>query len=174
MKIEDIEGIGPAYGAKLAEMGILTTDDLLASGGTRAGRERIAEATGLSHALVLEWVNNADLMRIPGVGTQYSDLLEAAGVDSPAELAHRNAANLAQTFQEVVAARPGPCDGSPRSRRSRAGSRPPRRFRGPSSTESPRATNGRDAGRLRLASDTGLTGSGVPGPSTRHQALVGA
>ena len=107
VKIEDIEGIGPAYGAKLAEMGILTTDDLLASGGTRAGRERIAEATGLSHALVLEWVNNADLMRIPGVGTQYSDLLEAAGVDSPAELAHRNAANLAQTFQEVVAARPG-------------------------------------------------------------------
>jgi predicted flap endonuclease-1-like 5' DNA nuclease len=107
VKIEDIEGIGPAYGAKLAAMGILTTDDLLRSGGSRAGRERIAEATGLSHALVLEWVNNADLMRIPGVGTQYSDLLEAAGVDSPAELAHRNAANLAQTVQEVVAARPG-------------------------------------------------------------------
>ena len=107
VKIEDIEGIGPAYGQKLAAMGILTTDDLLAAGGSRTGREHIAAATGVSPALILEWVNNADLMRIPGVGTQYSDLLEAAGVDSPAELAHRNAANLAQTFQEVVAARPG-------------------------------------------------------------------
>jgi len=107
VKIEDIEGIGSAYGAKLAAIGIVTTDDLLALGGSRAGRERMAEATGVSPALILEWVNNADLMRIPGVGTQYSDLLEAAGVDSPAELAHRNAANLAETFQEVVAARPG-------------------------------------------------------------------
>ena len=45
-------------------------------------------------------------MRIKGVGSEYSDLLEAAGVDSPAELAQRNAANLATTFQEVDAARP--------------------------------------------------------------------
>jgi hypothetical protein len=46
-------------------------------------------------------------MRIKGVGSEYSDLLEAAGVDSPAELAQRNPANLAITVQEVVAARPG-------------------------------------------------------------------
>jgi len=107
VKLEDVEGIGPAYGEKLAAIGILTTDDLLAAGASRLGRERIAEQTGISHKLILEWVNNADLMRIPGVGTQYSDLLELAGVDSPAELSHRNAVNLAQTFQEAVAARPG-------------------------------------------------------------------
>jgi predicted flap endonuclease-1-like 5' DNA nuclease len=46
-------------------------------------------------------------MRVPGVGPQYSDLLAAAGVGSPAELAHRNPAHLAVTVQEVVAARPG-------------------------------------------------------------------
>lgn len=107
IRIEDVEGIGPAFQAKLADIGISTTGDLLAAGSTRAGREHIAQQTGISHAQILEWVNNADLMRVPGVGTQYSDLLEAAGVDSPAELANRNAANLAQTFQEVVAARPG-------------------------------------------------------------------
>ncbi|MEX1173042.1 MAG: DUF4332 domain-containing protein [Chloroflexota bacterium] len=66
----------------------------------------LAEASGIESALILEWVNHVDLMRIKGVGSEYSDLLEAAGVDSPAELAQRNAANLATTFQEVVAARP--------------------------------------------------------------------
>ncbi|MDP9483005.1 MAG: DUF4332 domain-containing protein, partial [Chloroflexota bacterium] len=66
----------------------------------------LEDATGIDHARILEWVNHVDLMRIDGVGSEYSDLLEAAGVDSPAELAQRNAANLASTVQEVVAARP--------------------------------------------------------------------
>jgi predicted flap endonuclease-1-like 5' DNA nuclease len=107
IKVVDVEGIGAAYSDTLGAAGVSTTDDLLAVAGTRAGRQRLAERTGISEHLILEWVNNADLMRIPGVGTQYSDLLEAAGVDSPAELAQRNAGNLATTFQEVVAARPG-------------------------------------------------------------------
>ena len=107
IRIEDIEGIGPAFGAKLADAGIKTTADLLMAGGGPAGRARVADSTGISPALVLGWVNKADLMRIPGVGEQYSDLLEAAGVDSPAELVQRNPANLATTFGEVVAARPG-------------------------------------------------------------------
>ena len=70
-----------------------------------AGRKKLAEETGISEKLILEWVNHADLMRIPGVGSEYSDLLEAAGVDSPAELVQRKAANLAATFQELNAAR---------------------------------------------------------------------
>ena len=105
--IEDVEGIGPAHAEKLAAIGILTTDDLLAAGAKPSGRDRIAESTGISNKLILEWVDLADLMRVPGVGPQYSDLLEAAGVDSPAELAQRNPANLAVTVQEVAAARPG-------------------------------------------------------------------
>ncbi|MEK6721201.1 MAG: DUF4332 domain-containing protein [Chloroflexota bacterium] len=106
MKIEEIEGIGPVYAEKLTEAGVTTTEALLESGGKRAGREALSETTGISTAMILEWVNHADLMRIGGVGSEYSDLLEAAGVDSPAELAQRNAANLAKTFQEVDAARP--------------------------------------------------------------------
>jgi predicted flap endonuclease-1-like 5' DNA nuclease len=105
--VEDVEGIGPAQAQKLASVGIATTDDLLRAGATHDARERIAEATGISGKLIRDWVDKVDLMRVPGVGAQYSDLLEAAGVDSPAELAQRNPANLATTLQEVVAARPG-------------------------------------------------------------------
>jgi predicted flap endonuclease-1-like 5' DNA nuclease len=107
MKIEDVEGIGATQAAKLAEAGVSTTDELLQWGANAAGRKSLEDTTGISGKLILEWVNHVDLMRITGVGSEYSDLLEAAGVDSPAELANRNAANLAITFQEVVAARPG-------------------------------------------------------------------
>ena len=106
MRIEDVEGIGPTYAAKLQAAGVTSTDDLLDRGAKPAGRASLEAATGIGHALILEWVNHVDLMRIDGVGSEYSDLLEAAGVDSPAELAQRNAGNLATTIQEVVAARP--------------------------------------------------------------------
>lgn len=107
MNVADVEGIGPAYAERLAAAGIATTDELLAAGSRPYDRERIAETTGISNTLIREWVDTIDLMRVPGVGPQYSDLLEAAGVGSPAELAQRNPANLAATVQEVVAARPG-------------------------------------------------------------------
>jgi predicted flap endonuclease-1-like 5' DNA nuclease len=106
MKIEDVEGIGPAYAEKLVGIGIHTTDDLLMACGSASGRDKIAGLTGITGTLILEWVNHADLMRLDGVGSEFADLLEAAGVDSCAELAGRNAANLATTFQEVDAARP--------------------------------------------------------------------
>ena len=107
MKIDEVEGIGAAHSAKLAEAGVSTTDELLQWGANPAGRKSLEDTTGISGKLILEWVNHVDLMRISGVGSEYSDLLEAAGVDSPAELANRNAGNLATVFQEVVAARPG-------------------------------------------------------------------
>ena len=106
MRIEEVEGIGPTMAAKLTAAGVATTDQLLERGAKPSGRQALAEATGISHKLILEWVNHADLWRIKGVGSEYSDLLEAAGVDSPAELAQRNAASLATTFQELDAARP--------------------------------------------------------------------
>lgn len=107
MRIDEVEGVGPAYAEKLGAAGVATTEDLLSAGATSHGRDKLAEATGVSGALILKWVNRVDLMRVPGVGSEYSDLLEMGGVDSPAELAQRNAANLAQTFQDAVAARPG-------------------------------------------------------------------
>ena len=107
MKIDDVEGIGATQAAKLAKAGVSTTEELLQWGANKAGRQSLEDTTGISSKLILEWVNHVDLMRIKGVGSEYSDLLEAAGVDSPAELARRNAANLAETIAEVVAARPG-------------------------------------------------------------------
>ncbi len=106
-KIDEIEGIGPAYAEKLVAAGVKTADDLLSAGASAKGRDALAEATGIPGKLILEWVNHVDLTRVKGVGAEYSDLLEAAGVDSPAELAQRNPANLANTIAEVVAARPG-------------------------------------------------------------------
>jgi predicted flap endonuclease-1-like 5' DNA nuclease len=106
MRIEEVEGIGPVYASKLEQAGVRSTDDLLEQGAKPSGRARLATETGIDGGLILEWVNHVDLMRIKGVGSEYSDLLEAAGVDSPAALARRNAANLATTFQEVDAARP--------------------------------------------------------------------
>lgn len=107
MNIEEVEGIGAVHARQLGTAGVTTTDDLLERGAKPSGRKALEDATGISHAQILEWVNHVDLMRINGVGSEYSDLLEAAGVDSPAELAQRNAANLATTIDEVVAARPG-------------------------------------------------------------------
>ena len=107
MRIEEVVRIGPAHGQKLAEAGVTTTEALLERGATSAGRSALAEATGISGTLILEWVHHVDLMRLDGVGPEYPDLLEAAGVESPAELAQCNAANLETTFQEVMAARPG-------------------------------------------------------------------
>jgi predicted flap endonuclease-1-like 5' DNA nuclease len=106
MKIVEVEGIGPTYAESLEGAGVATTDDLLERGATASGRSGLAGATGISETLILKWVNHVDLMRLDGVGSEYADLLEAAGVDSCAELAQRNAANLATTFQELDAARP--------------------------------------------------------------------
>lgn len=101
IKVEVIEGIGPIYAAKLAEAGVITTEDLLNVAGSRKGRKDLAEQTGLSGKLVLKWVNRADLMRVPGVGEEYSDLLEQAGVDTVKELRNRNPENLYQKLLEI-------------------------------------------------------------------------
>ena len=105
MNIIDDEGVGPVYAEQLAAVGVKTTDDLLERGAKPKGRQDIEAATGIGHALILKWVNRVDLYRIKGVGSEYSDLLEIAGVDSPVELAHRNAANLVETMAEANAAR---------------------------------------------------------------------
>ncbi len=99
--IEEIEGIGPSYAEKLGSAGIQSTDDLLSHCGSAQGRKDTAEKTGLSEKQLLKWANMADLMRIKGVGEEYSELLEAAGVDTVKELRNRNAENLATKMAEV-------------------------------------------------------------------------
>ncbi len=105
MNIVDVEGIGPVYGEKLEAVGVKTTDDLLERGATQKGREELEAATDIGRVLILKWVNRVDLYRIDGVGSEYSDLLEVAGVDTVPELAYRNAENLTQTMAEANAAR---------------------------------------------------------------------
>jgi predicted flap endonuclease-1-like 5' DNA nuclease len=100
-KIQEIEGIGPAMAEKLAGAGISTVEQLLAEGGTKAGRDGIATKSGLDASVILTWVNKSDLFRIKGIGEEYSDLLVAAGVDTVPELAQRNAANLTAKMAEL-------------------------------------------------------------------------
>jgi len=99
--IVEIEGIGEVYRKKLSQYGIKTVEKLLKEGASEKGREKIAEGTGISKALILEWVNHADLWRITGVGEEYSDLLEEAGVDTVVELAQRKPTNLYEKMMEV-------------------------------------------------------------------------
>jgi len=100
-----VEGIGEAYGKKLVVVGIKTTGDLLAEGGTVKGRKAIAEKTGIGDGLILKWVNHVDLFRVKGVAGQYAELLEAAGVDTVAELAQRKPENLHPKLGETNAAK---------------------------------------------------------------------
>jgi predicted flap endonuclease-1-like 5' DNA nuclease len=99
--IIDLEGVGPVYAEKLNAAGIKTTDDLLTNGGTKAGRKKLADDTGIDEGKILTWVNHSDLHRIDGIAGQTSELIEAAGVDTVKELATRNAENLAAKMQEI-------------------------------------------------------------------------
>ncbi len=102
-KIEDVEGIGPTYGEKLRAAGISNTDQMLVAGKTKKGRVELAEKTGISETLILKWVNMVDLYRVKGIGSEFSELLEASGVDTVKELKHRVPANLAQKMADVNA-----------------------------------------------------------------------
>ena len=93
-KITAIEGIGEVSAAKLMEVGIKKTEQLLDAAADPKSRKELAVATGIDASKILHWANRADLFRIKGVGEEYSDLLEASGVDTVPELAQRNAGNL--------------------------------------------------------------------------------
>jgi predicted flap endonuclease-1-like 5' DNA nuclease len=100
-KIIDIQGIGPVYAEKLIAAGINTDNDLLEKCAKPAGRKALAEETGISPKLILTWTNHCDLMRIDGVGPQFSELLEAAGVDTVKEFRHRKPENLQPKLVEI-------------------------------------------------------------------------
>lgn len=105
MKIVDVQGIGPAYAARLRAVKIRTTEALLKQGATPKGRKEIVASSGIGHEQILKWVNMADLYRIKGIGSQYSELLEAAGVDTVVELSKRVPEKLLATMQKANQAR---------------------------------------------------------------------
>ena len=98
-KLETIEGIGPIYAEKLRAAGVGSVKALLRAGATPVGRKELEERTGIGHEYILDWVNRADVMRVRGVGEEYSDLLEKAGVDTVPELAQRNPDHL---YQKII------------------------------------------------------------------------
>lgn len=100
-KIEEIEGIGPVMADKLSTASIKTVEQLLEAGATKSGRKKLAETTGIDESKLLKWVNMSDLFRVKGIGQEFSELLEAAGVDTVKELRTRNAANLHAKLVEV-------------------------------------------------------------------------
>ncbi|MBN2469461.1 MAG: DUF4332 domain-containing protein [Anaerolineae bacterium] len=100
-KLTYIEGVGDQYAEKLRAAGIRSTEDLLQKGATPQGRKELADQTGLNDKQILKWVNHCDLFRIKGVGSEYAELLEAAGVDTVPELAQRNAQNLHRKALEI-------------------------------------------------------------------------
>jgi predicted flap endonuclease-1-like 5' DNA nuclease len=114
MKTSDVEGIGPKFAAKLAKAGVPSVAALLKKGASPKGRKEIAAATGIADKLILEWVNLADLFRVKGIGSEYSDLLEEAGVDTVVELSKRMPDNLYDKMAQVNKAKnlvnklPGP------------------------------------------------------------------
>jgi len=100
-KLSTIEGIGDTYAETLKSAGVTSIENLLEKGSTPSGRKSLAEASGLSGKLLLGWINRADLFRVKGIGEEYADLLEKAGVDTVPELAQRSPANLTKKMVEV-------------------------------------------------------------------------
>ena len=100
-KLIDIEGVGPAYAAKLEAAGVKDEEALLKMGATPKGRKEIAEKSGVDETLILKWVNRVDLARVKGIGSEYADLLEASGVDTVVELGKRRPDNLTAKMTEV-------------------------------------------------------------------------
>ena len=99
--IDAIEGIGPKNATKLRKVRIRTTEALLKAAASKKGRKALSTDCGISEKQILEWVNRADLMRVKGVGEEYSDLLEAAGVDTVKELRNRNPRNLLKAMVDI-------------------------------------------------------------------------
>ena len=103
--LKEIEGIGPKYARQLAAAGVRSTEALLRLGATKKGRKELEVKTGIGHKSLLEWVNLADLFRVPGVGEQYSDLLEEAGVDTVLELSIRKPDVLTEKLMKINTAK---------------------------------------------------------------------
>jgi predicted flap endonuclease-1-like 5' DNA nuclease len=90
----ELFGVREELHAALEAAGLHTSDQVLAASAHSRDRVALAARLNIDTKEVLELANRADLARIKGVGTVYSDLLEWTGVDTVAELAQRNPANL--------------------------------------------------------------------------------
>ena len=103
-RVDEIEGIGPVMAGRLRNAGVKTLNQLLEQGSSPRGRRELSEASGIADAVILKWVNMADLFRVRGIGGEYAELLEKAGVDTVKELRTRNPQNLHAKLVETNSA----------------------------------------------------------------------
>ncbi len=99
--ISKIKGITPELQQKLESEGIRHTDQLLEHTRTPKQRNDLAHKLGTTAPTLKELANRADLMRLKGVGGDFSNLLEEAGVNSCKELQHRSAEHLHTALVEI-------------------------------------------------------------------------
>ena len=103
--ISELDGLGPSFAIELKKIGIRTTAKLLETAKSVKGRRMLAEKTEIEQEQLLRVANLIDRMRIKGVGQEYAELLEAAGVVTVKELRFRNPARLAKAMAEANAIR---------------------------------------------------------------------
>ncbi|PZQ17014.1 MAG: DUF4332 domain-containing protein [Ancylobacter novellus] len=103
--IAKIEGVCPEFEGRLKSVGVRTTATLLERAKDPRGRKALASSSGIAETMILRFANIADLMRLKGVGEEYAELLEAAGVDTVKSLRSRNVQNLTRTMAELNARR---------------------------------------------------------------------
>lgn len=99
--LKHIDGMTPFIEIKLKSRRIRTTEKLLEAARTVKGRKELAEKTEIPEQQWLDWANNADCMRIKGMGSEKAKLLRRAGVTTVGELSHRNPRKLAEAMAEA-------------------------------------------------------------------------
>jgi predicted flap endonuclease-1-like 5' DNA nuclease len=99
--VTEISDIGADDAGRLKSVGIRTTLGLLDAAKNPKGRKLLADEIGVNEKRILGWANTADRMRIKGIGSEYADLLQAAGVDTVKELKYRNPAKLAEAMAAI-------------------------------------------------------------------------
>ncbi len=104
MDILEIEGIGETYAKKLGMAGVSICENLLSL--SKEKIKELAKKTGISEKLIDKWQEHADLMRIDGVGPEYSEALNEIGVDSVKELAQRNPENTLERIKKLDKEKP--------------------------------------------------------------------
>jgi hypothetical protein len=95
-------GVNPAYIAKLKEVGISSTDQMLRVGSAPSARQELAEQSGVPVGAILELVKLSDLSRLGGVKSIRARLYFDAGVDTLEKMAEWDPEELRAMLIEFV------------------------------------------------------------------------
>jgi len=102
--IEEIEGIGPAFGKRFRGIGINTTCDLAnAYLRDNGASKKASKKLDINLDAIKSWASMADLMRISGVGGQFAEIIQTVGISSRDALRKANAKTLYNKMEEYNA-----------------------------------------------------------------------